>query len=123
MKLSELLPPGGTGVIATADRNGAVNVAIYAAPRLVDDDTVAWGMTAGRTYDNLRDNRNASYLYRAPGNGVKGVRLTLLLQKIEDAGKTLEEVKARAGAAVGPRAAEAVRYVAYFRVVETRPLM
>ncbi len=123
MRLSELLVPGGSGIIATADGKGTVNTAMYAAPHIVDEETVAWGMTPGRTYDNLRVNRNASYLYKVSGNGIKGVRLTLVLQGIEGAGTILDKIKARAAEAVGARAAEAVRYVAYFKVVEARPLM
>lgn len=123
MKLDELLSPGGSGVMATAARNGAVNTAIYAAPYVIDGDTVAWPVTPGRTCDNLRENPNASFLYRAPGKETRGVRLSLVLARIEDGGKTLESVKSQVAVAAGSRAAEAVRFVAWFKVVEMRPII
>lgn len=123
MSLSEYLSPGGTGVIATADRNGTINTAIYAAPHIVNDETVAWGMTEGRTYRNLKENPNAAFLQQAPGDGAAGVRITLKLQKIQESGAVLEAIRARARESSGTAAADMVRYVAFFKVVETRPLM
>ncbi len=123
MRLSEYLSTGGTGVIATADKDGNINTAIYAAPHIVDDETVAWGMTEGRTYRNLRENPNAAFIHQAPGNGAAGVRMTLRLQEIQEAGNILDAIRARARKMSGAAAAEMVRYVGYFKVVETRPLM
>ncbi len=123
MRLSDYLPNGGTGVIATADGDGTINTAIYAAPHVVDDETVAWGMTEGRTFRNLRENPNAAFLQQAPGDGAAGVRMTLKLQRIQESGKMLETIRARARKTSGAAAADMVKYVAYFKVVETRPLM
>lgn len=123
MRLSEYLSTGGTGVIATADKDGNINTAIYAAPHIVDDETVAWGMTEGRTYRNLRENPNAAFIHQAPGDGAAGVRMTLRLQEIQEAGNILDAIRARAQKVSGAAAAEMVRYVGYFKVVETRPLM
>ncbi len=123
MNLSEYLSPGGTGVIATADKDGTINTAIYAAPTVVNDETVAWGMSEGRTYRNLRENPNAAFLHQAPGDGAAGIRMTLKLAAIRDSGDDLEAIRARARRTSGAGAAGMVKYVAYFTVVETRPLM
>ena len=123
MRLSEYLSTGGTGVIATADKDGTINTAIYAAPHVLDDETVAWGMTEGRTYRNLQENPNAAFLHRAPGDGAAGVRITLKLQGIQESGEILDAIRARARKVSGSAAAEMVRYVGFFEVVETRPLM
>ncbi len=123
MSLSEYLSPGGTGVIATADKDGTINTAIYASPHVVNDETVAWGMTEGRTYRNLKENPNAAFLHQAPGDGAAGVRITLKLKKIQASGTVLEAIRARARKSSGIAAADMVRYVAFFEVVETRPLM
>jgi hypothetical protein len=122
MKLAERFRDGGMGVMATAGPGGEVNTAVYAAPRIVDEETVAWGMNEGRTYRFAKENPHASYLYFAPGGKGNGVRLTLALKNIETSGKMLEEIRASASKAVSPRAAAAVKYVASFRIVETRPL-
>jgi len=44
-----------------------VNTAVYAVPHVVDEGTVAWGMTDGRTWDNVRQNPHAAYVYFAAG--------------------------------------------------------
>jgi hypothetical protein len=122
MNLVETLKPGGKGIIATASRGGVVNTAIYAVPRVVDADTVAWGMTDGRTWDNVRENPNASYAYFAPEEGFRGARLTLVLSRTEDSGGLLDEIRSRVRSTV-PADPEAVKHVAYFKGVEARPLV
>jgi hypothetical protein len=122
MKIGDVLKPGGRGVIGTASKAGVVNMAVYAVPHVVDDETVAWGMTEGRTWNNVRENPNASYTYFAPGEGFYGARLMLLLTRTEDSGKMLAKIRDRtAASSLGNP--QAVRHVAYFKVVETRPLV
>jgi len=122
MKLQEVLKPGGRGVIATASKSGAVNTAVYAVPHIVGEDTVAWGMTDGRTWDNVRQNPNAAYIYFAPGEGFRGARLTLSLVRTEDSGEMLAKIREHTGQ-VSPGNPEAVKHVAYFKVAEIRPLV
>jgi hypothetical protein len=122
MKIVDVLKAGGRGVIATASKTGIVNMAVYAVPQVVGNETVAWGMTDGRTWNNVRENPNASYTYFAPGEGFHGARLTLSLTRTEDSGEMLAKIRERAGAS-SPGNPEAVRHVAYFKVVETRPLV
>ena len=122
MKLDEVLKQGGHGVFATASRGGEVNTAVYAVPHLVDRETVAWGMTDGRTWDNVRQNPHASYAYFAPGEGFRGARLTLSLVRTEDSGEMLARIRQRT-AKTSPGNPESVKHVAYFKVVETRPLV
>ncbi len=47
MKIADVLKPGERGVIGTASKNGVINMAAYAVLHVVDDETVAWGMTDG----------------------------------------------------------------------------
>ncbi|OIP36374.1 MAG: pyridoxamine 5'-phosphate oxidase [Deltaproteobacteria bacterium CG2_30_66_27] len=122
MKIGDVLKPGGRGVIGTASKEGVVNMAVYAVPHVVDDETVAWGMTDGRTWNNVRENPNASYTYFAPGEGFRGARLTLSLFRTEDSGEMLATIRERTGAR-SPGNPEAVKHVAYFKVVETRSLV
>jgi len=60
---------GRTWVIATSNKQGEVNVAIYSAPHVVDDETLAWGMTEGRTHSNVMENTKSAYLYMYAGAG------------------------------------------------------
>jgi hypothetical protein len=122
MKIVDVLKPGGRGVIGTASKDGVVNMAVYAVPHIVDAETVAWGMTDGRTWNNVRENPSASYTYFAPGEGFRGARLTLTLSRTEDSGAMLEKIRERT-AVSSPGNPLAVKHVAYFKVVETRPLV
>lgn len=123
MNLKKKFPPGGRGVIATSSSSGGVNTAIYAQPHVIDEKTVAWGMTEGRTWACLKENPHASYLYMNPGPGFAGVRLALTLKEIVEGGDLLEEIKAHTAEIVSPAAAQAVKHVAYFEVTEVRPLI
>lgn len=121
--LNTLFPPGGLGVIATADAGGKVNIAVYAKPRVTGSREVAWGMTDGRTWANLQENPSAAFLYMNPGSGYAGVRLGLTLLRAEDDGVMLEAVRTHTAEVVSPAAAAAVRHVGYFSVDEIRPLV
>lgn len=78
----------GRGVLATADKGGRVDAAIYAAPHFIDDGTLAFIMRERLTHDNLQSNPYATYLFMAEGKGYKGVRL--FLKKVrEDADEEL----------------------------------
>lgn len=123
MKLAELFPEGGRGVIGTANAQGVVNMAVFATPHIIDDETLAWGVGEGRSYQNLKENGNASYLYLAPTRGFNGWRLTLALKEMSDAGALLEEIKHNAEQMSGSQAAMIIKHVAYFKVVEVRPLI
>ena len=122
MNIRDVLTPGGRGVIGTASKDGVVNMAVYSIPHIVDNVTVAWGMTDGRTWNNVRENPNASYTYFAPGEGFRGARLTLTLSRTEDSGEMLEKIRKRTTSS-SPGNPLAVKHVAYFKVVETRPLV
>ena len=123
MTLSDIFKAGGSGVIATSDSKCVPNMAIFARPNLIDNNTVAWGMTEGRTYRNLKENPNAAFLYMEPGGSYTGVRLGLKLKEIKESGELLEQIKSKTARIVGQRGADAVKYVAFFEVTEIRPLI
>jgi hypothetical protein len=123
MKLAELFPEGGRGVIGTADAHGVVNQAVFATPHIIDEETLAWGFTEGRSLANLKQNPHASYLYLAPSRGFSGWRLAMTLKEDAGEGELLASIKEAASRAAGPQAGSAVKRVVYFTVDEVRPLM
>ena len=123
MKLAELFPEGGRGVIGTADAKGVVNQAVFATPHIIDEETLAWGFTEGRSLANLKQNPHASYLYLAPSRGYSGWRLALTMKQQAGEGELLASIKEAASRAAGPQAGSAVKRVVYFTVDEVRPLM
>ena len=123
MRIAELFPEGGRGIIGTADANGVVNLAVFAIPHVIDEETLAWGFSEGRSMANLRVNPHATYLYLAPTRGYSGWRLTLTLEKEAGEGELLEQIKEQATEASGSMAGGAVKHVVYFKVDEVRPLL
>lgn len=78
MSLSEYFEnTKGTGVLATADDNGNVDVAIYARPHCQDEKTVAFIMNDRRSYNNMTSNAKAAYLFLEDSPGYNGKRLYL----------------------------------------------
>ncbi|GAW67940.1 pyridoxamine 5'-phosphate oxidase [Geoanaerobacter pelophilus] len=110
-------------MIATADAAGVVNQAVFAIPHVVDEQTLAWGFSDGRSIANLRVNPHASYLYLAPSRGYSGWRLSLTMKEELGEGDMLEKIKSRTAQVASPEASSAVTRVAYFKVDEVRPLI
>ena len=74
----------GNGVLATADDQGHVDVAIYSKPHIMDDETIVFIMPDRLTHHNLQSNNHAAYLFKEEGPGYKGIRffLTKLLHHL-----------------------------------------
>ena len=123
MKLSELFTNSGLGVMSTSSSDGKVNSAVYARPHVIDENTLVWGMTDKRTYQNLTRNRHAAYLFKTSSPGFSGVRLGLELIKTEEEGDLLMTIKANTDEVVGSGAGAAVTHAVWFRVAEVRPLI
>ncbi len=73
----------GLGVLATADAEGRTDVAVYAKPHIIDEETVAFIMTDRLTHHNLQSNNHAAYLFKEEGPGYKGTRLFLTKMREE----------------------------------------
>ncbi len=70
----------GVGVLATADADGKVNVAIYARPHFLNEDdnnTVSFIMNERLSYANIQANPHAAYLFIEEGDEYVGKRLSL----------------------------------------------
>ena len=67
----------GTSVLATADAEGHVNVAIYGRPHVADDGTIAFIMADRLSRRYVQSNPHAAYLFREAGGGHTGKRLQL----------------------------------------------
>lgn len=123
MDLSATFQDYGIGVMATADRDGNVNTAVYARPHIVDDLTLVWGMTEGRTFRNLQQNPKAAYLFKNANPGFCGVRISLELLRTEEGGEILSQIRRKASEVVAPGVGNAVTHAAWFRIGEARPLI
>ena len=110
----------GLGVLATADTEGHVDVALYARPHVVDDETVSFIMSERLSHANVTANPNAAYLFIESGPGYKGTRLYLKKTKEETDPERIEALRRenRKGHDYG----EENRYLVTFKVEEARAL-
>jgi hypothetical protein len=125
MKLSEYFENAkGTGVLATADADGKVNVAIYARPHFLDandDETIAFIMADRLSHANVQANPHAAYLFLEEARGYAGKRLTLRRGKEEADPEKIQLVRRRQR----PCECEegSTQFLVYFHVDGVRPLV
>jgi hypothetical protein len=112
----------GLGVLATADDQGRVDVAVYASPHVMDDTTIAFIMPDRLTHHNLKSNAHAAYLFNEDGPGYKGVRLFLTKLREEQDSELLHSIRRKKYASEKGEK-EASRYLVFFTVEKTLPLI
>ena len=111
----------GIGVLGTADAEGKVDLALYAKPQVLDEDTVVFVMEKGLSHDNLKANPHAAYLFTEEAEGYNGLRMYLT--------KITEETDPRKIAAMRREDAHAEDFVptdgflVHFTVDEVRRLV
>ena len=112
----------GTSVIATADADGKVNMAIYSRPHVFDNGTVAFLMREKLTHHNLQSNPYASYLFRESGPGYSGCRLHLKKIKEETDSPLIAEMT-RGNLTPEEDKAKGPKYLVHFTVEKILPLI
>ena len=114
----------GVGVLATADSDGKVNVAVYARPHFLDpedDNSAAFIMNERLSYANVQANPNAAYLFIEEGEGYVGKRLTLTKTREEDDQEKIKPLRRRN---LPDECYEGkTQHLVYFRIDEVRPLI
>jgi hypothetical protein len=109
----------GWGVLATADKDGKVDAAIYATPHIMEENAVAFIMADRLTHKNLESNPNAAYLFLEEGPGYKGVRLYLVKTREEKDSELLYSIRRRAY----PNEQAEGRFLVFFDVEKILPLI
>ena len=112
----------GRGILATADNQGNVDVAVYARPHVMDKETIAFIMADRLTHHNLQSNDKAAYLFMESGPGYKGVRLFLSKVKEEKDSELLNSIRRRKYASE-EKSEEDPRFLVFFKVEKTLPLV
>jgi hypothetical protein len=112
----------GLGVLATADDQGRVDVAVYAIPHIMDASTIAFIMPDRLTHHNLQSNAHAAYLFKEDGPGYRGVRLFLNKLREEQDTELLQSLRRKKYAAEKGEE-EKSRYLVFFTVEKTLPLI
>ncbi len=112
----------GTGILATANASGEVDVAVYGRPHVVEEGKVAFIMADRLSHRNLQSNPHAAYLFIEQGGGYTGKRLYLTRLAEETDPQKIQAMRRRpvhmeSGADSGPR------FLVYFQVDRVRPVV
>jgi hypothetical protein len=106
----------GRGVLATADSDGNVDVAVYSRPHFIDEKTVAYIMTDRLTHKNLQSNPHAAYLFMELGDGYTGKRLYLTKIKEETDPEAISKIRWRKTYVAPEDEKNKGRFLVYFRI-------
>lgn len=112
----------GHGVLATADASGQVNVAIFARPHVMEDNSVAFIMPRRLTHNNLQSNPQAAYLFLEEGPGYKGKRLYLTKIREEQDTDLLYALRRRSYPPEQEKQ-EGPRFLVFFQVDQVLPVV
>lgn len=109
----------GTGILSTADDQGNVNCAVYAAPHIIDAETVAFIMRPRKSYQCVKSNPKAAYLFMEEESAYRGIRLTLKKSGENSDPEDVSELRR----SFGGGADEGPSTIVHFKVTEIRPLV
>ena len=112
----------GHGVLATADASGRVNLAIFARPHVMEDNSLAFIMPHRLTHNNLQSNPQAAYLFLETGPGYKGKRLYLTKIREEQDTDLLYSLRRRTYPAEKEKQ-EGPRFLVFFQVDQVLPVV
>jgi hypothetical protein len=114
------------GALATANREGDVNVAVFGSPRMVDENTVVMGIGNNRSYRNLQRNPKAVFIVMEPGETVmdwKGARVYLEAMDLVNEGEFYDQIIQHITKSSGVQAAKMIQAAIRFKVTEVRPIV
>lgn len=122
MNLSEYFQDAkGTGVLATSDSDGTVDIAIYSRPYIIDEKKIAFSMLERLSYSNVQSNPKAAYMFIEQGQGYSGTRLYLTKIGEEKDPERINEIKKQHSKTYNPE--DTHKHLVYFRIDKIRPLI
>jgi hypothetical protein len=114
------------GALATSNKNGDVNVAVFGSPKMIDEETIIMAIGDNRSYQYLQENPKASFIVIEPGASRaewKGVRLYLEASEFERYGEVLDSFREKIRKVAGNTSANAIKAAIRFKIVDVRPLI
>jgi hypothetical protein len=111
----------GRGILATADREGNVDLAVYSKPHFMDDGSIAFIMADRLTHHNLQSNNQAAYMFMEEGSGYNGVRLFLTKLREEQDSDLLYSIRSKRYPAYKEEGK--TRFLVFFKVEKELPLI
>ena len=114
------------GALATSNKNGDVNVAVFGSPQMISEDTIVMAIGDNRSFKYLQENPKASFIVIEPGESPanwKGVRLYLEVAELERYGEVLDSFREKIRKVGGKKSADAITAAIRFKIVDVRPLI
>ena len=114
------------GSLATSNRKGDVNVAVFGSPTMTDENTVVMGIGNNRSLSYLNENPKAAFIVMEPGRTAmewEGIRVYLEVSAIETEGELLDSVRAKIAEKAGESASKMIHAAIRFTVTNVRPLL
>jgi predicted pyridoxine 5'-phosphate oxidase superfamily flavin-nucleotide-binding protein len=114
------------GALATSNRNGDVNAAVFGSPQMIDEDTIIMAIGDNRSFKYLQENPKASFIVIEPGETItqwQGVRLYLEVVDFERYGEVLDSFRENIRKVAGKQSADAIKAAIRFKIVDVRPLI
>lgn len=114
------------GALATTNKNGDVNVAVFGSPRMIDEDTVIMAIGENRSLRYLQENPKAAFIVVEPGEKPtewKGARVYLEMESFERYGELLDSMRENIRKVAGDKSANAIVAALRFKVTDVRPLI
>ena len=114
------------GALATANKEGDVNVAVFGSPRMVDEETIVMGIGNNRSYRNLQRNPKAVFIVMEPGETVmdwKGARVYLEAVDLATDGEFYNQTKQHITKSSGVQAVKMIQAAVRFKITEVRPIV
>jgi hypothetical protein len=111
----------GAGILATADSEGKVDLAIYTSPEVIDDNTIAFNMLERLSYKNLQTNPHAAYMFVEESSKWNGRRFYLTKISEQSGLERVRELRSRNMPL--PDAAQMNKKFVCFKVENIRPVV
>lgn len=114
------------GALATTNKNGDVNTAVFGSPRMIDNETVIMAIGDNRSFRYLQENPKASFIVIEPGGSPtewKGARLYLEMESFERYGELLDSFREKIRKVAGNKSANAIIAAIRFKIKDVRPLI
>ena len=111
------------GVLATADKKGKANAALFATPHVFDDGSIGFIMPDRLTHSNLQSNPHAAYMYIEDEAGFKGVRLHITKIREEKDSEFLYSIRRRKYGTEKGENDQTSKFLVIFKIDKILPLV
>jgi len=114
----------GLGILATANKDGVLDQAIYAKSHFIDEDNCILLMSNKRSHENICENPNAAYIFIQHSSRHEGKRLSLIkIKESEDPSLINDLCSKKHGIHKKEECEDKKTFVVYFKIDSVRPLI